>query len=105
MKPIIALAFAAIALASSGCVNPAFNEFPEFARFKKEAKGRFVGCLGYSLEVPGYDGFLKSHTLKDVFIIPSTSDFYQSEEVMNWNIRSRAFAKRYNEWLRKQRDE
>ncbi|MBI5771780.1 MAG: hypothetical protein HZA93_28675 [Verrucomicrobia bacterium] len=92
----------ATALVLTGCVNPAWEEFPEFATFKKQATGRFIGCLGYSLEVPGYENFLEKHSVRDAFVIPGTSDNSRSDEDDRWNARARAFARRHNAWLRKQ---
>ena len=105
MKPLTLLLLVTSLLLLSGCVNPAWKEFPEFETFRDTARGKYIGCLGYSLETPGYKDAWKKHSMAEIFIIPGTSDVFDGDEGLRWNTRAREFARRHNEWMRKIRNE
>jgi hypothetical protein len=79
----------------AGCVT--VDRFAEFRSYEKEANGRFLGVLGFELIIPGVDDFEKHYSyMRDVFVIPKTSDSFQSEEEQDYNRRAEEFARRYN---------
>jgi hypothetical protein len=93
---VIALVFA------SGCSTT--DRFAEFRRYEKEANGRFLGVLGFALAVPGVEDFERNYSYaKDVFVIPKTSDSFQSQEELDYNRRAEEFARLYNRQILKQK--
>ncbi len=85
-----------------GCasVPEKYAKNPEFGSLVREANGRFLGCYGYSLEVPGVDDFMARFSpKKDVLPIPGTSDFWRSDAEFAFNQRAHQFAREYNTWL------
>jgi hypothetical protein len=79
----------------SGCATT--DRYPEFQRYAEEANGRFLGVLGFVLEVPGVPNFTQFYSYtNDVLVIPGTSDSFSSEEEYNFNVRAAKFARQHN---------
>jgi hypothetical protein len=101
MKLSAAIAIALWTCICIGCqsVPTAFKDDPEFGGFVREAKGRYLGCLGYALSIPGIAGSSDNYSSKDVFVLPGPGDFWRSEEDRRYVERSWKFAEKYNLWL------
>jgi hypothetical protein len=79
----------------AGCV--ANDRFAEFRRYEKEVNGRFLGVLRFALNVPGVEDFEKHYSYqRDVFVIPNTRDYFETEAELDYNRRAEEFARRYN---------
>jgi len=85
---------------AAGCAG--VDRFADFRRYEQEANGRFLGVLGFALDVPGVKNFEQHYPFAtDVFIIPKTSDAFLSREELEYNHRAREFALDYNTRLLK----
>jgi hypothetical protein len=86
---------------SLGCqsVPRTFGDDPEFGRYVREAKGRYLGCLGNSLAIPGVSGPSDYYSNKEVYVVPGPGDFWRSEEDRRYVEQAWKFAEKYNLWL------
>jgi hypothetical protein len=93
LRVVTVLGFSA--LFAAGCAT--IDRFAEFRRYEEEAKGRFLGVLGFALSVPGVEDFERHYSYSaDVFVIPKTSDYFGSQEELEYSRRAEEFARRYN---------
>ena len=90
----LVLWLAMLFISASGCAH---DKFAEFRQYEREANGRFLGVLGFALDVPGVDRFEERFSYRDdVFVIPGTSDSFFDESELDYNRRAAEFAERHN---------
>ncbi len=85
--------------------SPAWEEFPEFFRFKEEANSKYVGWLDPNLAIPCCEGLIGKAFVENLFIIPGTNNMWEGGDGIYWNTRVLQFAHRHNAWLRQTRGE
>jgi hypothetical protein len=89
--------FALVLSIASGCAH---DRFAEFRQYEREANGRFLGVLGFALDVPGVDRFEERFSYReDVLVIPGTGDTFLDQSELDYNRRAVEFAERYNKRL------